>query len=385
MRREQKVTTIRVEIRPELLIWACERAGAAEAALREKYPVAEWTRGDKKPTLKQLDAFARAARVPMGYLFLPAPPEEKLPIRDLRTVGSQGIARPSPDLLEVVYLCQRRQEWYREYAEQHGEQPRDFVGSARLTKPATDVAAEMRRLIDFTTDARRPCYDKAEAMRLFIDRTEDAGILVMISGVVKNITRRPLDPNEFRGFALADRLAPLVFINGADSKAAQIFTLAHELAHLWLGESALSNASLDSRANSDIEKWCNSVAAEFLVPLAEITRMGTSNVLNRLDGYAKIFKVSKLVILRRLLDASLITPRQFSELYGKLIKLIKTPTPSTGGDFYNTLPLRASKRFVKALVTSTVEGHTLYADAFQMLGIRSTKAFRGIGQKVGAL
>ncbi len=373
------MTAIRADVRAELLRWACERAGPdAAIALREKYAVEEWIRGDKKPTLKQLDAFAKAARVPMGYLFLSEPPEEKLPIRDLRTIGSQGVKRPSPDLLEVVYLCQRRQEWYREYAEQQDEQPRSFVGSANISQPATEVATEMRRVIEFTTADRRTCYDNTEAMRLFISRSEDAGVLVMISGVVKNITKRRLDPDEFRGFALADRLAPLIFINGADSKAAQIFTLAHELAHLWLGESALSNAKLDGVANSEIEKWCNRVAAEFLVPLAEIARQRATDHLALLDSYAKTFKVSKLVIVRRLLDANLITRTQFNETYGSLIRLMKPAAPSTGGDFYNTLPLRASTRFVKALVASTLEGNTLYADAFQMLGIRSTKTFRQV-------
>jgi Zn-dependent peptidase ImmA (M78 family) len=222
-------------------------------------------------------------------------------------------------------------------------------------------------------------------MRLFIERAEVAGVLVMISGVVKNITKRPLDPDEFRGFALSDRLAPLIFINGADSKAAQIFTLAHELSHLWLGKSALSNANISGLANSNIEKWCNKVAAEFLVPLAEIKQMGTHNALTQLDTYADTFKVSKLVILRRLLDAELVSRKQFDDTYGALIRVIKPPAPTTGGDFYNTLPARASKRFVKALVASTLEGQTLYSDAFQMLGIRSTKAFLGIGQKVGAL
>jgi transcriptional regulator with XRE-family HTH domain len=191
------VATIRVEVKPELLRWACERAGDGAAALREKYPIGEWIRGERKPTLKQLEAFARAARVPMGYLFLPSPPDEKLPIQDLRTIDSKGVRRPSPDLLEVVYLCQRRQDWYREYADQHDEEPRRFIGSVTLAKPATDVAAEMRRIIDFDTSARRTSPNIIDAMRLFIERAEEAGVLVMISGVVKNITRRPLNPIPF--------------------------------------------------------------------------------------------------------------------------------------------------------------------------------------------
>ena len=141
-------------------------------------------------------------------------------------------------------------------------------------------------------------------------------MLVMVSGVVGSNTRRTLDPDEFRGFALADKLAPLVFINGADTKAAQMFTLAHELAHLWLGESALSNVGADSSPVHNVETWCNGVAAELLVPLPELRReLGHGDPLESVAALARTFKVSTLVILHRILDAGRISRERFQRAY----------------------------------------------------------------------
>lgn len=378
------MAVIRVDVKPELLRWACDRAGDSGTMLREKFTnLDSWIEGKTKPTLKQLEDFARAARVAIGYLFLPDPPVERLPIRDLRTVGSKGVRAPSPDLLDSIYLCQQRQEWYRQFAEQNDEAPVAFVGSATLATSPESVAAEMRKSLDFDMVTHRKSADPSELMRLLIERVEESGVLVMVSGVVKNITNRVLNTEEFRGFALADSLAPVIFVNGADTKPAQMFTLAHELAHLWLGESALSDTSLNATTDDRTERWCNSVAAEFLVPIAELKAMGISDPLGQLDLYRKNFKVSRPVILRRLLDANLISRSQFEEQYRLIAQQATTGTPkASGGDFYNTLPVRTSKRFVRAVMASTRSGETTYKEAFQLLGINSLKTFHRISQRV---
>ena len=220
------------------------------------------------PTLKQLES-SRRPRTPRSATFSSKePPVEQVPIPDFRTVGNERIGRPSPDLLDTVYLCQQRQEWYRDFARSEGEGPVPFVGSAHLTNDVEATAATIRRALGFDIEERRQMPTWTDALRRFIEQADALGVLVMVSGVVGSNNRRKLDPQEFRGFALADRLAPLVFINGADTKAAQMFTLAHELAHIWLGQSAVSDAQASQVPEHEVERWCNRVAAELLVPLA---------------------------------------------------------------------------------------------------------------------
>ncbi len=375
----------RVPVEPRMLRWARERAGRTLSNLQVKFKkLPAWEAGRVRPTWKQLEAFAKATRVPVGYLFLREPPEERVPIPDLRTVGNIFLNRPSPDLLETIYLCQRRQAWYRDWARSAGEEPLAFVGSARLDSPEKEAAATMRGALGFDLEERRRFGSWSEALRRFVSQADDLGVLVMVSGVVGSNNRRKLHPEEFRGFALADDLAPLVFINGADTKAAQMFTLAHELAHIWLGESALSDIGPASRPSRRIERWCNRVAAEVLVPL-EVLRgeLKRGDVLNQVQPLAKRFKVSTLVILRRLLDARRLTRREFEEAYKKeMARLLKRPK-GRGGDFYLTQAARTSRRFSRALVASTFEGQTSFTEALRLLGIKKIETLRSFGQEVG--
>jgi transcriptional regulator with XRE-family HTH domain len=106
-----KRATMRVDVKPAMLRWARERAGLKPDALARRFPkLTDWEHKKARPTLKQLEDFAKATHAPIGYLFLSEPPVERVPIPDSRTVGNRRIGRPSPDLLETIYLCQQRQE-----------------------------------------------------------------------------------------------------------------------------------------------------------------------------------------------------------------------------------------------------------------------------------
>ena len=377
---------MRVEVRPELLRWARERSGLDIPALTRRFPhLDSWERGEAHPTLKQLEGFARATHTPVGYLFLPEPPVEHVPIPDFRTIGNERTGRPSPDLLDTIYLCQQRQEWYRNHARSMGEASLTLVGSVQVTGDVVRTAALIRTALGFDIEERRLMPTWTDALRRFLEQADALGVLVMVSGVVGSNNRRHLDPQEFRGFALSDHLAPLVFINGADTKAAQMFTLAHELAHIWLGQSAVSDAEASVVPEHDVERWCNQVAAELLVPLdvlREVYNRGAdlSTETNRL---ARRFKVSTLVVLRRMHDAGGLTRQQLWNAYEAELERLRALPKGSGGDFYLTLGARASKRFARALVVSTLEGQSSFTEAFRLLGFKKMATFRDLGNSLG--
>ena len=377
----------RVEIHPQLLRWAIHRAGASQTRMALRFPrLADWLGGVARPTLKQLEAFAKATYTPVGYFFLPEPPVEAVPIPDFRTVGSVPIDRPSANLLDMIYVCQQRQEWYRDFARSSGEPSLPFVGSVRLGADVVTVATDIRKTLGFDLDERARARTWEEALRTFISNADDAGIMVMCSGIVKSNTHRKLDPAEFRGLAIAEPLAPLIFVKGADTKSAQMFTLAHELVHVWLGQTALSNAQASELSASTAEQWCNAVAAELLVPIDQMreTYDRTADLNLEMARLARRFKVSTLVILRRIFDVGVLTRDEFWSAYAIELERLRGLRPeSGGGDFHLTEAVRVSRRFARALVASTLEGQTLYRDAFRMLGFSKMGTFNTFGRSLG--
>ncbi len=379
---------VRVEVAPAILNWAITRSGRPRAEFERAFPKLHvWLAGQAKPTLRQLEEFARTAHAPVGYLFLSEPPQERLPLADLRSAPREATERPSADLLETIYTCQLRQDWYREFLRESGAQPLDFVGSVKPGQDIREVAAAIRRGLAFDIEQRARLKTWSDALRQFRLQAEKLGILVMASGIVGNNTRRPLRPEEFRGFTLADELAPLIFINAADTKAAQMFTLAHELAHVWLGKSVLSDADARSEPSPELERWCNQVAAELLVPMAALRDelAGARAPLEEAQRLAHRFKVSTLVILRRMHDAGALKRDEFEQEYrAQLDRLRSHPQRSEdGGDFYATLEVRVGRRFARAVVASTLEGRTLFRDAYRLLGISREATFRKVAEKLG--
>ncbi|MGY4904543.1 ImmA/IrrE family metallo-endopeptidase [Streptomyces sp. 900116325] len=381
---------VRVRVEPALLVWAVERAGWSEEATAQRAPrLEEWINDSVRPTLKQLEHFAHATHTPFGLLFLPEPPDEPVPIPDMRTLGNQAINRPSVDLLDTIYSCQSKQDWYRNYAATHGLPEVEFVGASDTSDAPQSVAGQIRQMLRFSLPERAAFNSWEDALRKLIDRIESIGVLVMVNGIVGTDTHRKLNPEEFRGFALVAPTAPLIFINGADTKAAQIFTMVHELAHVWLGESALSDAAMARHSSHDAELWCNQVAAEVLVPLETIrTEYRGEPTRTELERLARMYRVSTLVILKRLYDARFLTWDDYQEYYetelNRVLEILKAKRGDGGGNYYNTQPLRLSRQFARAVITDTFEGKTPYRDAYHLLGTKKHQTFQNLVAEIGA-
>ena len=380
----------RVAVRPELLRWARERGRVEIHDLVHRFPnLPDWEAGRAAPTLRQLEAFAHATHAPFGFLLLDTPPVEPVPIPDFRTRDAKRVEAPSADLLDTIFACQERQDWYREHlrAESAGRLP--FVGAARVGDDVVTTAAAISAALGFDLAARRRAGTWEDALRDFVDQAEALGILVMRNGVVGNNTHRKLDAGEFRGFTLADEIAPLVFVNGADTKSAQMFTLAHELVHVWSGETGLGDESPRDTPGSAREAWCDRVAAELLVPAAVMRSEFDRHQLIAAEmlRLARRFKVSTLVVLRRAHDIGAVNEAAFHRAYDAELERLQALRDQGvgGGNFHFTEAARVSRTFARALVTSTLEGRTLYRDAFRMLGISKAETFRDFGQVVGAV
>jgi len=363
-------------VNPDMLRWSRLRARLTTVEVAKKLPtklerVISWEDGEAHPTFKQAQKWAAVVHIPFGFLFLPDPPADTLELPDLRTVGGQPVDQPSLDLKETVTEVLRKQQWFREFLVEHQRDRLSFIGKFDLTSKPTRVAEHIRATLKLPHEVRATNSD--EFMRVLINAAEDAGILVMRSGIVAGNTHRKLDVGEFRGFAISDEIAPVVFINSADAPAARLFTLIHELAHLWIGSTGISNGGVHSQRDEEI--FCNAVAGEFLVPSALFFKhwKDLDEWEENFPPLTSYFHVSKFVIARRASDLGLISRKQFDKFYTRELSAFRQRDTPGGGDYYATAGAKNSKLFSRAVLAEALSGRMLLRDAGHLLGIGPEK------------
>ena len=325
---------LEVDINNNLLIWAIERAGINIDEVSRTIPsFSSWLLGKKKPTVKQLEKFAQKVHLPFGYLFLENPPEEKLPIPFFRTLNSQE-HKININIYDSVLMLQQRQSWLTDYLKENNYLQLNFVGKFSSNPNINDVVNDIRTTLKINEDWAKEFSTWEKAKDHLTQLIEDAGIITTFSSIVGNNTRRNIKVDDCRGFVLVDDYAPFMFINSADSKSAQMFTMAHELAHIWIGQSAGFDFRQLQPANNQTEVLCDKIAAEFLVPAKSIE--DSWKTVKDIPQLARYFKVSQIVIARRLLDLGKINKNEFITFYDKYIDqdFVRSENREGGGDFY---------------------------------------------------
>ena len=380
----------RIAVSPIVLRWARDRAGLAVAELEGKFPhLADWEAEEVQPTMKQLESFVKATRVPFGFMFLPEPPEMPLPFADFRTLESRRPQGISPELMDTIQLMQRRQRWLREDRIEADVETLSFIGSATTSDDPAAIGREMRRVVGLDKNWAQRVPNWTAAVGELRDAIENLGIMAVVNGVVGNNTHRKLDIDEFRGFALSDPYAPLIFVNGVDAKSAQMFTLAHELAHLWLGDAGegLSGFKGIQPDGGEVETFCDRAAAEFLVPEDEIRGAwpGVAHSEIPFEKLAGRFKVSPVVIGRRAMDLRLVDRGEFFNFYNDYTKqeqFKKLRGVGKGGDFYNNQNTRVGRLFASHVIRAAKEGRIGFKEAYDLSGLNGG-SFQEYARKLG--
>ncbi|MCK5367868.1 MAG: ImmA/IrrE family metallo-endopeptidase, partial [Cyclobacteriaceae bacterium] len=320
-------------------------------------------------TIKQLEKFSKKVHLPFGYLFLPEPPKEKLPIPFFRTNNSQA-EKVSVNVYDTILLLQQRQDWLKNYLADNHFGELDFVGKFKGVENVNSIVADIRSVLGLDQNWVSQFKTWQETLNHLVEVIEDNGIITVFNGVVENNTSRPIEVDECRGFVLVNELAPFMFINNADSKAAQMFTIVHELAHIWTGHSAGFDFRKLLPATDPIEILCDHVAAEFLVP--EQTFNERWREQPNIKNVARFFKVSEIVIARRALDTRSINKREFFAFLNeyKNREFIKKQNQGSGGDFYATARKRLSITYASHINNAVKSGQLLFRDAYKLTSMK---------------
>lgn len=386
------MASIIVNIAPNVLTWALKKADGIIIDTAMLLRVHQWIDGEKQPTFNQIEELSKKTRIPLGYFFLKEPPREDIAIVDFRTIDSVELINPSRDLLDTVSDMERICNWLHEYRVEAGLGACESAGCAKGKTDPIVIAELIRDYLDIANDWYTETRGVDDSFSYIREKINQIGVTVMMSGIVRNNTRRVLNVEEFRAFTLMDDIAPLIFINSADSYGGRLFSLFHELAHVFLGENDLFNDRQQTVAKvSGIEKMCNSIAAELLVPRTDFIREwdcdDTEIPFDKVSSIAKKFRCGAIVIARKALDNRRLSHDVYNEVAKRVIEIYreaKEKKRAGGGDFYNTLSSRVDRVLVKSICSGLSEGRITYPEAFRLTNT-NMKTFPELAYRVGGV
>lgn len=371
-----------IQIKTSIIRWACNRIGSLYSelsAFKDFKRLSNENDGAVSLTLKQAEKLAKVLRYPFVFLLLDSPVTDidKLPIADFRSIEGKEI-NPNINLKEQIEYCQNQQDWFSDYVNTCDLDVFKYNGKFSLHDDPQKVGLKLKEFLKITYKLSKNANDYLKRLKIIL---ENNGILVSSSKVLKN-TQNRLSLSDFRGFALYDDNAPLIFINGNDSTSAQIFTLCHELGHIVLGQSGVSDVVKNN--SKKIEKWCNEFAANILMPKNDVidTFDQYINISQFLQDATKLFHLSTNALLLRIYNLNLIDKDTFDKewakakaLYKDYLKSLQESNGKSSGYYYKTVNSRLSHRLLQSLISSTSVGKTTFRDAACLLGLKSVSTF----------
>ena len=353
--------------------------------------IKHWLDGTKSPTFNQIEDFSKKSYIPLGYFFLQTPPIEQISLLEYRTLDSIQLTNPSRNLIDTIHDMEAVQEWMVNYRKEWNYDTISIVGSLKGITDISVIADTIRKDLGLNIEWYKDCGNPSEAFNKVRGLLEECGIVVMMNGIVGKNTHRALDVNEFRAFAMVNEWAPLIFINGADSAGGRLFSLFHELVHLWIGENDLYNdTKYSANGIKPIEVTCNAVAGALMVPKTVFLEKWNNNtnddIHEKIKELARMFRCSSSVIARRALDNKKIDQNVYNMVIADAIEAyIQTKQEkSSGGDYYRVARSKLDGVFVRALCESVNSGRTSFTEAYRLTNTTS-KTFSEVASGLGGV
>ena len=375
---------------PEILTWARETAGlsleqgAHAIGLKDAYGkkgaerLAELEAGEDTPTYSVLSRMAKAYRRSLLVFYLSNPPRIGDRGQDFRRIRGSEEPPYNPELDALIRDIKSRQDIVRSALEDLESDLVPFVGSAPASLPVASLSREITRSIGFSLDEFRQAKSADSAFAYLRSKIEATGVFVLLVGDLGSYHTR-ISTDIFRGFAIADRRAPLVVVNDQDPPAARSFTAVHELAHVWLGNTGVSG---DTTTSNRIEQYCNDVAAEFLLPASELRQFPRGDLRETIAGisaFAAERNVSRPMVAYRLYRLGNISSAEWSRLNAHFKKewlqykekeAAKKQPSDTGPNYYIVRRHRLGSALLDVMRRSLGEGVITYTKAGRVLGVK---------------
>ena len=383
--------TVNVNIQPAIISWALSQTSEEKLGTKLVDNIKHWLDGTKSPTFNQIEDFSKKSHIPLGYFFLQTPPIEQISLLEYRTLDSIQLTNPSRNLIDTIHDMEAVQEWMVNYRKEWNYDTISIVGSLKGITDISVIADTIRKDLGLNIEWYKDCGNPSEAFNKVRGLLEECGIVVMMNGIVGKNTHRALDVKEFRAFAMVNEWAPLIFINGADSAGGRLFSLFHELVHLWIGENDLYNdTKYSANGIKPIEVTCNAVAGALMVPKTVFLEKWNNNtnddIHEKIKELARMFRCSSSVIARRALDNKKIDQNVYNMVIADAIEAyIQTKQEkSSGGDYYRVARSKLDGVFVRALCESVNSGRTSFTEAYRLTNTTS-KTFSEVASGLGGV